>query len=108
MNVCSADGGHMTGSRVSLNIYEFNPVLEVLNRFVLRQNQMGIYHIGVEMHGLEYSFAMTLNSCETGVRQHAPKQCCSYKFSESIGIGRSDLSAEKIQNLVSTLAAEWP
>lgn len=107
-DACRVDARRIIGSKVSLNIYELNPVLEVLNRFVLRKNQMGIFHCGVEIHSLEYSFVMTFDSCETGVRHNTPKQCPSYKFCESIGVGWTDLSAEGTQNLVSTLAGRWP
>lgn len=97
-----------------LNIYELNPMLELLNRFVLRKNQMGIFHCGVQVHLTEFSFVFLADVCndersssETGVRQYTPKWCPPYKFSESIDVGWTEFSMERTKCLVSSLAVEW-
>lgn len=95
-------------SRVSLNIYELNPMFELLNQLVLRKNQMGIFHCGVEIYHVEFSFVFSTSSDETGVRQYIPKQSTNYKFRESIHIGWTDLSVERTNYIVSSLAPEWP
>lgn len=98
----------MTGSMVCLNMYELNPVFELLNQLVLRKKQMGIFHYGVEIHGFEFAFVFIANSCETGVRQYVPKQSITYKFCESIDIGWTTLSVQKMKDLIMRLAIDWP
>merc|ERR1719240_154061 len=82
----------MSGSIVYINTYGLNPLFGFLNRSLLRDNEMGIFHCGVEIHSTEFSFAFDPNMHETGVRVHTPKKFGRYKFCESIYVGWTDLS----------------
>lgn len=102
-----------TGSKVCLNIYNLNGMMEFMNHFVLQSQQMGIFHCGVEAHSHEWSFVFILNDgtmrnpLETGVIQCKPRSSPHYTFSESIDLGWTDLSAEQTQRKVLNLSVDW-
>lgn len=89
-------------------------VMEFLNRLILRGNQMGVFHCGVQVHEEEWSFMFLANEGSeidnpsgTGVLQYKPRQFPRYKFCESIKIGYTELSATKTREVVLDLAEEW-
>jgi len=89
-------------------------MMELLNRLVLRGNQLGIFHCGVQVHGDEWSFMFLANEgtefdnpLGTGVLQYAPREFPRYKFCESIKVGYTELSARSTLEIVWGLSAEW-
>jgi len=98
----------MGGSHVCLNLYDLNPVMELVNRLVLRKNQMGVFHCGIELHRTEYAFVFAADTNKTGIRRFVPKESLSYKFCESIDIGWTDLSIDEAQDLIFNLTFDWP
>ncbi|KAL2926910.1 hypothetical protein RDABS01_019414 [Bienertia sinuspersici] len=89
---------------VYLNVYDligFTPINDYAYWLGL-----GVYHSGVEVHGVEYGFEGN-HDATTGVFEVEPKQCPGFMFRKSILIGRTDLSAKEVDALVDTLANDY-
>ena len=65
-------------ARVYLNVYDLN---EQSNEYLYPLG-LGIYHSGVEISGIEYTFAS-----EAGIYEMTPKHAPPAKFRESIDLG---------------------
>ncbi|KAL2932490.1 hypothetical protein RDABS01_001157 [Bienertia sinuspersici] len=82
---------------VYLNVYDllgFTPINDYAYWLGL-----GVYHSGVEVHGVEYGFEGN-NDATTGVFEVEPKQCPDFMFRKSILIGSTDHSAIEVDALV--------
>lgn len=101
--------GSVLGTEVRLNIYDINLMTELLNWLILRDRQMGIFHCGVEVHGREYSFVLVHkdHDLKTAVVSCEPRKFHHYKYCETINIGWTDTSLEKMVETVTLLASEW-
>ncbi|CAE6120206.1 unnamed protein product [Arabidopsis arenosa] len=75
---------------VYLNVYDLTPI----NGYAYWLG-LGIYHSGVEVHGVEYGFGAHEHST-TGIFEVEPKQCPGFTFRKSILIGRTDLDPENL------------
>ena len=89
---------------VRVSIYNLGPrlwhrVAEVFNE------RMGIYHVGVEVLGVEWSFGY----CEAGSGVFAvePTKCSLGPFKESVIVGRTKLSIDEIIHILHNLAPIW-
>jgi len=80
MSYFSGGGGGRTrfGSPVLLHIYDLSP----LNQPALDHVGCGIYHSGVEVAGVEYTFASG-----AGVFTDMPKQAQGAVYSHSVNLG---------------------
>merc|ERR1712007_342560 len=101
--------------QVHVNIYNMNKTIEMLNWLVLRENEMGIFHCGVEAYSWEWSFmllpdelVMRSTPRKSGVVRYLPKSLRSFTFSESISVGKTELSAFETVEAVLSLSEEWP
>ena len=79
--------------RVFLNVYDLN---EQSNEFLYPLG-LGVYHSGVEISGVEYTFAG-----ESGIYEMTPKHAPPAKFRESIDLGLSP-GAREISNAIEEL-----
>lgn len=70
---------------VYLNVYDLTP----LNGYVYWAG-VGIFHSGVEVHGVEYAFGSHDHST-SGVFEVEPRQCPGYRFRKSIFVGTTCL-----------------
>ncbi|XP_044471041.1 deSI-like protein At4g17486 [Mangifera indica] len=91
-----------TGSvPVYLNVYDLTPINGYAYWFGL-----GIYHSGVQVHGVEYGFGAHDHST-TGIFEVEPKRCPGFTFRKSILIGRTDLGPKEVRTFMEKLAEDY-
>ncbi|XP_022729887.1 deSI-like protein At4g17486 [Durio zibethinus] len=86
---------------VYLNVYDLTPINGYAYWFGL-----GIYHSGVQVHGVEYGFGAHEHSA-TGIFEVEPRQCPGFTFRKSILIGRTDLGPKDVRAFMEKLAREY-
>ncbi|KAL8498728.1 hypothetical protein ACS0TY_021889 [Phlomoides rotata] len=87
---------------VYLNVYDLTPINGYAYWFGL-----GIYHSGVQVHGVEYAFGAHEHST-TGIFEVEPKHCPGFTFRKSILIARSDLGPKEVRSFMEKLAEDYP
>ncbi|KAG6739232.1 hypothetical protein POTOM_056823 [Populus tomentosa] len=87
---------------VYLNVYD----LTTINGYAYWVG-LGIYHSGVQVHGVEYGFGAH-DHPTTGIFEVEPKQCPGFMFRKSILIGRTDLGPKEVRVFMEKLAQEFP
>ena len=114
--VAAADANRRRGAgpTVYLNVYDLTNVggtdltgtLASLNRTLMRSWDVGLFHAGVEVAGVEYSYGF----CEegTGVFACEPRDACGAKFRQAIPMGRAPADARVIERRLARLFATWP
>lgn len=98
----SPGNGNMSIAPVTVHIYDVGTSgqVQTLNRW-LRVLGTGAFHCGVEVHGKEYSFSTS------GVFWCLPKCCRHHTYAESMQMGRTLMSPERLRELIKKLEAEW-
>ncbi|CAM8964105.1 unnamed protein product [Rhodiola kirilowii] len=86
---------------VYLNVYDVSSI----NGFAYWVG-LGVYHSGVQVHGVEYAFGAHDRS-STGVFEVSPKQCPGFRFRKSILIGRTDMTSEDVRNFMKKVSQEY-
>lgn len=86
---------------VYLNVYDLTPINGYAYWFGL-----GVYHSGVQVHGVEYAFGAHEHST-TGIFEVEPKQCPGFTFRKSILIGRTDMGPKEVRAFMEKLAEEY-
>lgn len=86
---------------VHLNVYDLTPI----NGYAYWLG-LGIYHSGVQVHGVEYAFGAHENST-TGIFEVEPKQCPGFTFRKSILIGGTDLGPTDVRAFMEKLSEEY-
>ena len=97
----AAQNGGGGGAAVVLNVYDLTPINDYLYWFGL-----GIFHSGIEVHGLEYAFgAHDLST--SGVFEVEPKRCPGYVYRRSVWMGTTEMSRAEFRSFVQTLAGKY-
>ncbi|KAI4376189.1 hypothetical protein MLD38_013979 [Melastoma candidum] len=86
---------------VYLNVYDLTPI----NGYAYWVG-LGIYHSGVQVHGVEYGFGAHDHST-TGIFEVEPRRCPGFTFRKSILIGRTDLGPREVRAFMEKLAEEY-
>ncbi|GMN35332.1 hypothetical protein TIFTF001_005224 [Ficus carica] len=86
---------------VYLNVYDLTPI----NGYAYWLG-LGVYHSGVQVHGVEYAFGAHDHST-TGIFEVEPKLCPGFTFRKSILIGRTDLGPKDVRSLMEKLAEDY-
>ncbi|KAF8103069.1 hypothetical protein N665_0188s0029 [Sinapis alba] len=86
---------------VYLNVYDLTPINGYAYWFGL-----GVYHSGVEVHGIEYAFGAH-EYPSTGIFEGEPKQCEGFTFRKSILIGKTDLGPLEVKATMDQLADKY-
>lgn len=118
-----------TPNSVTLNVYDvlgFGAV-EQANR-ILRQVGTGIFHVGVSVHGFEWTFGGSIDDGRaagkegleangeapeagpkegTGVFACTPRCCTPHHFRESVSLGTTALSEKDVLAVLDALSEEW-
>uniref|UniRef100_A0A803NMY3 PPPDE domain-containing protein n=2 Tax=Cannabis sativa TaxID=3483 RepID=A0A803NMY3_CANSA len=81
-------------SPVYLNVYDLTP----MNGYVYWAG-LGIFHSGVEVHGVEYAFGAH-DYPTSGVFEVEPRQCPGFKFRKSIFIGTTCLDPIQVREFM--------
>eukprot|EP00927_Polykrikos_kofoidii_P057205 TRINITY_DN51325_c0_g1_i1.p1 TRINITY_DN51325_c0_g1~~TRINITY_DN51325_c0_g1_i1.p1 ORF type:complete len:324 (+),score=31.40 TRINITY_DN51325_c0_g1_i1:70-1041(+) len=67
----------------------------------------GLFHVGVEVNGVEYWFGSSNQSRGSGVGWHRPRQHPRHRFRESVCLGRATCSTEDVSGIVSDLVGAY-
>jgi len=71
-------------------------------------NLGGAFHAGVEVGGLEWSFAYNPQFLKPGVQSVKPQCDMQHNFRQTVQMGCTTLSASEIRSLISDLIEEYP
>ncbi|XP_076948663.1 deSI-like protein At4g17486 [Bidens hawaiensis] len=86
---------------VYLNVYDLTP----MNGYAYWAG-FGIFHSGVEVHGVEYGFGAHEYS-SSGVFEVEPRQCPGFKFRRSILIGTTCLNPAQVREFMKRHVANY-
>ncbi|XP_021906524.1 deSI-like protein At4g17486 isoform X1 [Carica papaya] len=86
---------------VYLNVYDLTPINGYAYWFGL-----GVYHSGVQVHGVEYAFGAHEYST-TGIFEGEPKQCDGFTFRKTILIGKTELGPAEVRTVMEELAEHY-
>ncbi|KAL1193066.1 DeSI-like protein [Cardamine amara subsp. amara] len=67
---------------------------------------LGIFHSGVEVHGVEYAFGAH-DYATSGVFEVEPRQCPGFKFKKSIFIGTTNLNPTQVREFMEDMACSY-
>eukprot|EP00252_Welwitschia_mirabilis_P026159 TRINITY_DN8446_c0_g2_i1.p1 TRINITY_DN8446_c0_g2~~TRINITY_DN8446_c0_g2_i1.p1 ORF type:complete len:216 (+),score=33.91 TRINITY_DN8446_c0_g2_i1:449-1096(+) len=88
-------------TQVFLNVYDLTPLNNYFYWF-----GFGIYHSGIEAHGVEYAFgAHDFES--SGVFEVEPKSCPGFVFRRSVLLGKTDLSPSEFRQFMEHMALNY-
>ncbi|KAF4374760.1 hypothetical protein CsatB_004289 [Cannabis sativa] len=97
----SSANGKANRALLYLNIYDLTPVNNYLYWFGL-----GIYHSGIEAHGMEFGFGAH-EYPSSGVFEVEPKSCPGFIFRRSVLLGSIDMSASEFRSFMEHLSGEY-
>ncbi|KAK4262569.1 hypothetical protein QN277_028115 [Acacia crassicarpa] len=86
---------------VYLNVYDLTPVNNYFYMFGI-----GIYHSGIEVHGMEYGFGAH-EYPTSGVFEVEPKSCPGFIFRRSVFLGTTDMSISEFRCFMESLASKY-
>ncbi|XP_030944431.1 deSI-like protein At4g17486 isoform X2 [Quercus robur] len=86
---------------VYLNVYDLTPI----NGYVYWAG-LGIFHSGVEVHGVEYAFGAH-DYPTSGVFEVEPRQCPGFKFRKSIFMGTTSLDPIEVREFMERQSANY-
>ncbi|KAH0940926.1 hypothetical protein HID58_000563 [Brassica napus] len=86
---------------VYLNVYDLTP-MNVYGYWL----GIGIYHSGLEVHGVEYGYGAHEHS-STGIFKVEPKKCPGFTFRKSILVGETEMKAKEIGSFMEELSDEY-
>jgi len=86
---------------VYLNIYDISPLNHYLYWFGL-----GIFHSGIEVHGMEYGFGAH-EYPTSGVFQVEPKSCPGFIFRRTVCVGTTHMSRSQVHTSIEDLAEDY-
>eukprot|EP00434_Breviolum_minutum_P045012 symbB.v1.2.040271.t1/scaffold7114.1/size13255/2 len=96
---------------VWVHIYHCDPYTGFLNRMLLKNSEIGIYHAGIEVYGEEWSFQYfedTWNDPSiSGILRCLPKQMSGYEYQESLNLGPTPLTPDEVDDLLTELSEEY-
>ncbi|KAA8526033.1 hypothetical protein F0562_007867 [Nyssa sinensis] len=84
-----------------LNVYDLTPINNYLYWFGL-----GIFHSGIEVHGLEYGFGAH-EYPTSGVFEVEPRSCPGFIFRRSVLLGSIDMSRSEFRSFMEHLSAKY-
>lgn len=84
-----------------LNVYDLTPLNNYLYWFGL-----GIFHSGIEAHGLEYGFGAH-EYRTSGVFEVEPKSCPGFIFRRSVLLGTTNLSRAEFRSFMEHLSGKY-
>ncbi|WOG86319.1 hypothetical protein DCAR_0205521 [Daucus carota subsp. sativus] len=84
-----------------LNVYDLTPINNYLYWVGL-----GIFHSGIEVHGLEYGFGAHEYS-SSGVFEVEPKSCPGFIFRRSVLLGTTDMSHSEFRSFMENLSGKF-
>lgn len=97
---------------ILLHIYHCDQWTGWLNKWWLKDQEIPIYHLGVEVYGEEWSFLYFEDSWDdesvSGVIRCEPKCMADYDYQESINLGPTPLNEDEVDEILLRLHYEYP
>jgi len=99
---------------VRLNIYDVSreESIQKLNRVLAHQYSPiklgGVFHAGVEVNGLEWSFGFSPAETHPGVACVQPKRHPQHHFRQTVVLRETKVAAEDIAGIISDMIEEYP
>ncbi|KAI7987595.1 DeSI-like protein [Camellia lanceoleosa] len=84
-----------------LNVYDLTPMNNYLYWFGL-----GIFHSGIEVHGLEYGYGAH-EYPTSGVFEVEPRSCPGFIFRRSVLLGSTDMSCSEFRSFMEHLSGKY-
>ncbi|KAH7650038.1 hypothetical protein FG379_003118 [Cryptosporidium bovis] len=91
---------------VILNVYDLDSLSRKINKFT-RAFDIGAFHAGVEVYGIEYCFGST-NDGTTGITSNLPRRHPIHIYRESIKMGRTNFTRGEVKRIISNMKPMWP
>ncbi|XP_019421690.1 PREDICTED: deSI-like protein At4g17486 isoform X1 [Lupinus angustifolius] len=88
-------------STVYLNVYDLTPANNYLYLF-----GVGIFHSGIEVHGMEYGFGAH-EYPTSGVFEVEPRSCPGFIFRRSVLLGTTDMSHSEFRSFMERLSSKY-
>ncbi|GAB4858081.1 hypothetical protein Ancab_015983 [Ancistrocladus abbreviatus] len=95
-----SEGGKQR-SLLYLNVYDLTP----LNNYLYWLG-LGIFHSGIEVHGMEYGFGAH-EYPSSGVFEVEPRSCPGFVFRRSILLGSTEMSRAEFRSFMEQLASKY-
>ncbi|KAM7260451.1 hypothetical protein ACFE04_016192 [Oxalis oulophora] len=101
--VTNEQGSEGRGSRalVYLNVYDLTPANNYFYWF-----GMGIFHSGIEAHGMEYGFGAH-EYPSSGVFEVQPRSCPGFIFRRAVLLGTTELTPTEFRSFMEHISAEY-
>mmetsp|Transcript_54648 Transcript_54648/g.137977 ORF Transcript_54648/g.137977 Transcript_54648/m.137977 type:complete len:464 (-) Transcript_54648:109-1500(-) len=102
------------GLLVRLHIYDVSQEegIQKLNRILAHKNAPlkfgGVFHAGVEVNGLEWSYGYSPSESRPGVSCVEPQSHPQHHYRQTVELKRTNLPAESIADVISQLIEEYP
>ncbi|RZB56886.1 DeSI-like protein isoform D [Glycine soja] len=90
-----------SGSLVYLNVYDLTPANNYLYVF-----GVGIFHSGIEVHGMEYGFGAH-EYPTSGIFEVEPRSCPGFIFRRSVLLGSTDMSSSEFRSFIERLSGKY-
>uniref|UniRef100_A0A7S0AHT5 PPPDE domain-containing protein n=1 Tax=Pyrodinium bahamense TaxID=73915 RepID=A0A7S0AHT5_9DINO len=94
-----------TKSNVFCNVYDILPRVNAIMRCF--DSDWGIYHTGVQVHGLEFAYGGHPDS-GTGVFCARPRSAKGARFREQVPVGYAELDSLELRQAVAEISKQWP
>ncbi|KAG0497409.1 hypothetical protein HPP92_002100 [Vanilla planifolia] len=95
------NGEGSSSTHLYLNVYDLTPMNNYLYWFGL-----GIYHSGIEVHGMEYSFGAHEHP-SSGVFEVEPRSCPGFIYRRTVWLGTTNLSPAEFRLFIEQLAQKY-
>lgn len=89
------------GVPVVLNVYDLTPMNDYMSWFGI-----GIFHSGIEAHGLEYGFGAH-DLPASGVFEVEPKSCPGFVYRCSVRLGHTEMLPSEFRAFIENIAADY-
>ncbi|CAN1174695.1 DeSI-like protein At4g17486 [Linum perenne] len=86
---------------VYLNVYDLTSVNNYLYWFGL-----GIFHSGIEVHGMEFSFGAH-EYPSSGIFEVEPRSCPGFVFRRAVYLGKTSMSRAEVQSLMEHISTDY-
>lgn len=102
------------GLQVRLHVYDVSQEegIQRLNRFLAHKSSPlklgGVFHAGVEVNGLEWSFGFSASETRPGVSCVEPKTHPQHHYRQTVELPLTKLSPEEIADIISEMIEEYP
>nr|CAD1844941.1 unnamed protein product [Ananas comosus var. bracteatus] len=94
-------GGSSSTTHLYLNVYDLSPLNNYLFWFGL-----GIFHSGIEVHGMEYGFGAH-EYPTSGVFEVEPRSCPGFVFRCSVWLGTTNMPLSEFRVFIQDLARKY-